>query len=77
MRRASGLVGGKAALARLIGVKPQTVQQWASGSRPVAIGRCVLIEQVTDGRVGRQELRPADWQAIWPELATRAVESSA
>ncbi|RKP56385.1 hypothetical protein D7S86_08285 [Pararobbsia silviterrae] len=66
--RASELVGGKAALARLTGVKPQTVQQWANGERPVAPVRCVLIEQATKGEITRRDLRPSDWAAHWPEL---------
>ncbi|MDA8456024.1 helix-turn-helix domain-containing protein [Acidovorax sp. GBBC 3334] len=31
---------------------------------------CVAIEQATDGRVTRQDLRPHDWASIWPELGT-------
>lgn len=34
---------------------------------------CVRIEKVTEGRVTRQQLRPDDWEAIWPELRTQAV----
>lgn len=30
---------------------------------------CVAIEGVTDGKVTRRDLRPDDWQDIWPELA--------
>jgi len=30
----------------------------------------VALEHATGGAVTRQELRPADWQQIWPELAT-------
>jgi DNA-binding transcriptional regulator YdaS (Cro superfamily) len=63
------IAGGKAALARLIGVSPPTVQQWANGSRPVPLDRCVRIEQVTNGAVTRKDLRPNDWHLIWPELA--------
>lgn len=29
---------------------------------------CVAIERVSAGAVARAELRPEDWQAIWPEL---------
>jgi DNA-binding transcriptional regulator YdaS (Cro superfamily) len=32
---------------------------------------CVSIEQATNGEVTRQELRPDDWAAIWPELAEK------
>lgn len=27
------------------------------------------VEKMTNGAVRRQELRPQDWQLIWPELA--------
>lgn len=69
IQRASEIVGGKAALARMVGVKPPTVQQWASGTRPVAVERCVAIEVATRGAVTRKDLRPKDWHLIWPELA--------
>ena len=32
---------------------------------------CVQIEQATDGKVTRRDLRPDDWAAIWPELDRR------
>ncbi|MDN7803135.1 transcriptional regulator [Burkholderia gladioli] len=69
IRRASEIVGGKSALARLLGVKPPTVQQWSNGARPVAVDRCVAIERATSGAVTRRDLRPDDWRDIWPELA--------
>ncbi len=72
IQRASEIAGGKAALARQVGVKPPTVQQWASGTRPVAIERCVAIEMATKGAVTRKDLRPNDWHLIWPELAADA-----
>lgn len=66
--RASKTLGGHAALARALGVKPPTVQQWVNGERPVPPGRCVSIERLTSGNVTRQELRPDDWKDYWPEL---------
>lgn len=30
---------------------------------------CVSIERETHGQVTRKDLRPDDWQSIWPELA--------
>jgi DNA-binding transcriptional regulator YdaS (Cro superfamily) len=56
------------ALADLIGESPSFVNQWIRLDRPVPIPTCVLIEQRTGGAVTRQELRPKDWHAIWPEL---------
>jgi len=67
--RASKSLGGNAALARAIGVKPPTVQQWVNGERPVPPNRCVAIERLTSGVVSRKHLRPDDWAEFWPELA--------
>ncbi|WP_168793570.1 transcriptional regulator [Paraburkholderia aromaticivorans] len=66
--RASKILGGNAALARAIGVKPPTVQQWVNGERPVPPSRCVAVERLTHGEVTRKELRPDDWAEYWPEL---------
>lgn len=56
--RAIEVVKGKAALARAIGVTPQTVQQWANQQRPVPAERVLSIESATGGVVSRHELRP-------------------
>ena len=61
--------GAKTKLAIEIGAQVQLVWQWASGVRPVPIDRCYAIEQATNGAVTRRDLRPDDWQKIWPELA--------
>lgn len=58
-------------LARAIGAAPSFVNQWVKGDRPVPAPYCVAIERVTSGQVTRQELRPNDWQAIWPELVKK------
>jgi len=58
-------------LAKSIGAPdPAQVRQWRhgySGRKPDA-PYCVAIEQATNGAVTRQDLRPDDWQKIWPEL---------
>ena len=56
-------------LAGLLGVAPPTVAEWCSGRRPVPVRRCRAIEDATGGRITRKDLRPTDWQDIWPELA--------
>ena len=61
--------GAKTKLATEIGAQVQLVWQWASGVRAVPIDRCYAIEQATNGIVTRRDLRPDDWQKIWPELA--------
>ncbi|RCS56792.1 transcriptional regulator [Parvibium lacunae] len=60
--------GAQAQLAKDLGVSPVLIHQWAMEKRPVPIVRCLQIEQMTSGYVSRQELRPHDWQRIWPEL---------
>ena len=64
------------ALAKAIGAAPSFVNQWVSGARPVPAASCVSIEQATAGAVTRKDLRPDDWQAIWPELITKEVHGA-
>lgn len=54
-------------LARRLGVAAPTVAEWCSGRRPVPIARCFAVERATGGEVTRRDLRPDDWQEIWPE----------
>ena len=55
-------------LAKQIGAHVPDVSRWVTGERPVPIERCVAIERATGGVVTRRDLRPDDWQDIWPEL---------
>lgn len=55
-------------LADKLSITPVLISQWANESRPVPPERCVEIERATGGMVGRRDLRPDDWQRIWPEL---------
>ncbi len=57
-------------LAKSIGVSSSFLSQMASGRSPISPARCVEIEQVTNGAVTRRDLRPDDWNRIWPELAS-------
>lgn len=55
-----------------IGAKSDAqIRQWQHGysDRKPSPENCVAIERATDGAVSRRDLRPDDWQAIWPELA--------
>ncbi|WP_284402317.1 YdaS family helix-turn-helix protein [Acidovorax sp. SUPP2825] len=61
--------GRAASLARGLGVKPVVISRWGSGSKPVPIERCIAIERLTGGLVGRKDLRPNDWQDVWPDLS--------
>ncbi len=61
--------GSQTALAKAIGVTPQTVNQWVRGIRSVPVGKCLAIETKTGGAVKRRDLRPNDWADYWPDLA--------
>lgn len=72
--KAARLMGSQVALAASLQVTPVTVSQWlrspgARNARPVPPKQCVRIERVTQGAVTRRELRPDDWEEIWPEAA--------
>lgn len=69
--KASEILGGQSALARILSVSPPTINQWIKGLRPIPVERCSAIERATNGQVTRQELRPEDWQDIWPELVDK------
>ncbi len=60
--RACATLGGQAALARKLGVRPPTVNQWVKDGRPVPAERCPAIERATNGAVRCEDLRPdVDW----------------
>ena len=61
--------GRAADLAASLGVPRSFVTKMAAGDRPVPIAHMALIERITEGAVTRRDLRPDDWQDIWPELA--------
>lgn len=70
---AAKIVGSQRALARELGISSVAVGQWGRDGatyRGVPPKQCVRIEQLTGARVTRRDLRPDDWQEIWPELAT-------
>jgi DNA-binding transcriptional regulator YdaS (Cro superfamily) len=64
--------GNGKALAEKLGISQSLLSQIAADSSATAPARCVLIEQCTGGAVTRRDLRPADWQQIWPELERRS-----
>lgn len=66
-------------LCRAIGVRNLAqLRQWRHGygGRRPDPANCVAIETATRGKVSRQDLRPDDWQAIWPELAKSKPRAS-
>lgn len=54
--------------AEKLGKTAVQISHWKTGFRPVPIEHCAEIERVTGGKVTRKDLRPTDWQLIWPEL---------
>ncbi|MEX3933311.1 transcriptional regulator [Paraburkholderia phymatum] len=48
---------------------PDQIRQWRHGyyKRIPSPEYCMGIHLATDGKVTLQELRPDDWQRIWPE----------
>lgn len=73
--KACEAAGGLAKLAAAIGQTAQTVSNWRARGVPVV--HCAAIEQATAGRVTRRDLRPDDWQRIWPELAAAELTKAA
>jgi DNA-binding transcriptional regulator YdaS (Cro superfamily) len=52
-------------LALRLGVAPQLVTQWSTGSRQVPAERCPVIERLTGGQVTCEELRPdVEWSVL-------------
>lgn len=72
----NGQRGRSLAIAQALGVTPPVVSDWVTGKKGVPLERCVQIERATNGEVTRKELRPDDWQDIWPELAQASANSA-
>jgi len=66
--------GRQASLARAIGAHAPDISRWADGTRPIPLIHAAAIESATGGLVTRQEMFPADWARIWPELAAACIE---
>ena len=54
------------------GIAYTYMSHMVTGRRPVPVEYCAVIEAATNGEVSRRDLRPDDWQTIWPELAESA-----
>lgn len=65
--KAALTVGSQSKLAKLLGVSQQNISYWRGAGVPIE--HCAAIEIATEGAVTRRDLRPDDWQKIWPELA--------
>lgn len=71
IENAAVIAGSEKALADLLGVTKAAVWQWKQEGRKTPLEHCAEIERITGGVVTRRELRPDDWQHIWPELASQ------
>jgi len=74
IKTAADIVGGQAALARALDVKPPTVNQWVKGERRVPAEQCPSIERATSGKVRCEDLRP---DVAWDVLRMQAGEPEA
>ena len=68
------LLGGRGALGEKLGVSPAAIGNWKL--RGVPIEHCYPIEKATCGLITRRDLRPDDWQEIWPELTQVATKAA-
>lgn len=66
----------RAILALDVGVSLGMLSQWKNKTRPVSAARCIAIENATNGQVTRKDLRPDDWEVIWPELLAESEKST-
>jgi DNA-binding transcriptional regulator YdaS (Cro superfamily) len=70
LSQAIGIIGSQQKLAQRCGVVQTAVAAWLK-RQSVPAEHCASIELATKGIVTRRELRPNDWQKIWPELANQ------
>lgn len=68
--------GGVGRLALALKVGQSTVSNWRKRGTIPSAEYCAGIEAATGGRVTRQDLRPDDWQAIWPELTPAHTQTA-
>ncbi len=71
------LAGGQSALAAELTnrfpqdpVSPARIWNWINRDGGAPAEYCAAIEEIVGKKVTRQQLRPNDWKAIWPELLT-------
>ena len=63
--------GGLTEVAKSLGVSKGLLWAWISRGQ-VPIDQCLFVSEKTG--IGRAELRPDDWDLIWPELAEKYPE---
>lgn len=62
--------GEREAFALRCGTTVGYLRKSVSVRQKLRASTCALIERESGGAITRQELRPDDWQVIWPELAS-------
>lgn len=63
-----GLQWSQQKIAKIAGVSQPFVCRVLNGRAEFSPFSCVAIEAASFGKVSRKDLRPKDWQDIWPEL---------
>lgn len=76
LRKAIAIAGSQQKIAQACMTRQSTVAQWIK-RQSVPPEYCASIEQATNGEVTRKDLRPNDWQRIWPELADQQATAKA
>jgi DNA-binding transcriptional regulator YdaS (Cro superfamily) len=71
LQQAINILGTQAKLGAAINSPQPTVAMWLA-RKSVPPEYCADIERATGGKVTRKDLRPNDWQRIWPELADQS-----
>jgi DNA-binding transcriptional regulator YdaS (Cro superfamily) len=69
-------LGGSTAVARLLGIKPSSVDGWRTKGIPR--DKLIRLASIAElrGIARRQDLLPDDWHLIWPELAGESLQNS-
>lgn len=58
------------AFASACGTSVGYLRKAVSSGQSLSAATCVAVERESKYQVTRKDLRPDDWQNIWPELAT-------
>lgn len=72
--KATELLGGPSKFARLLGVSSQTIVFWRKNRHPVPPEQCLVIEDLTDGQILCEDLRPdVQWRVILRRAKRKAA----
>lgn len=67
LHKAVEIVGGQSALARALKVSQGNIWNWLHRNKRVPAGRVLAVEEATEGKVSRHDLRPD----LYPKDAMR------